>query len=210
MPTLQLSGGPGCVHYLPDAPADAPVRLFAPEPRGVGASEGGTHDIARALADLEEIRRANGIEDWAVVGHSFGADLALAYAVERPRSIRGVIGACGTGVQHDRDWSAAYHARKDDDPSRVDIEYSPEVHRSLLTSWRSWIKEPSLLRRLSRLTVPVSFLVAGQDIRPSWPVEQLAQLIPGATLTALPDVPHDFWHSHPEVWTEQVSLASQF
>jgi len=206
-PVLLLAGGPGCVNYLPDGAADGPARTIAPDPRGVGGSGGGPHDLARALADLEEIRRHVGVERWAVVGHSFGADLALAYALEHPAAVRTMVAACGTGVQNDRDWSAAHHAGAHEEPD-LGIAYSVTVHAALLTSWREWIKQPDLLRRLSRLDVSVEVVVAAGDIRPSWPARQVAALVPGARLTELPDVPHDLWHTHPAVWQGLVASAA--
>jgi proline iminopeptidase len=67
-----LSGGPGCVHYLADEEiALAGVRSWFPHPRGVGRSGGGPHDMARAVADLEDIRQALGWtagSRWPLVG----------------------------------------------------------------------------------------------------------------------------------------------
>ena len=206
-PVLLLSGGPGFVNYLPDGPATGPARTIAADPRGVGASGGGPHDLERALADLEEIRHHLRLGSWAVVGHSAGADLALAYAVEHPASVRAVVAACGTGVQNDRDWSADYHAAADTEPD-LGIPYSADVHAALLASWREWIKEPDLLHRLAHLAVPVEVVVAGDDIRPSWPLRQVAALVPGASLTELPGVPHDLWHTHPDLWQAMVASAA--
>ncbi|UUZ58679.1 hypothetical protein [Nocardioides sp. B-3] len=47
-----LSGGPGCVHYLGDESL-APVgfRSRFPDPRGVGLSGGGPHDMGQAIED---------------------------------------------------------------------------------------------------------------------------------------------------------------
>lgn len=57
-----LSGGPGCVHHLADeAIAPAGVRSWFPDPRGVGRYGGGPHDMAKAVADLEDVRRALGV-----------------------------------------------------------------------------------------------------------------------------------------------------
>ena len=113
---LLLSGGPGRVNYLPDGSPSGSVRTIAADPRGVGASGGGPHDLGRAFADLEEIRSHLGIDRWAIVGHSWGVDLAMADAVEYPSAANGVVAACGTGVQNDRDWSAAYHAARHVEP----------------------------------------------------------------------------------------------
>lgn len=80
---LVLSGGPGCVHYLADEHlAPSGFRCWFPDPRGVGRSGGGPHDMATAVADLEVIRRATGVESWIVLGHSWGSDLAVRYALE--------------------------------------------------------------------------------------------------------------------------------
>ncbi|MGH3097121.1 MAG: alpha/beta fold hydrolase [Streptosporangiales bacterium] len=108
----------------------------------VGGSEGGPHDLGRALADLEELRHHAGLDRWVVLGHSFGADLALAYAVEYSHAVRAVIAACGTGVQNDRDWKAAYDALSETE-SQPDILFVRAVHRSLIESWRRWIKQPT-------------------------------------------------------------------
>jgi proline iminopeptidase len=48
---------------------------------------------------------------------------------------------------------------------------------------------------------------AGDDIRPSWPAEQVAALVPHGRFSTVPGVPHDFWFTHPEVWTETITYA---
>src|SRR3954465_9079489 len=60
-----LSGGPCCVQYLEDDEI-APVgfRAWYPEPRGVGRSAGSAHTMAKAVADLEAVRRSVGVESW--------------------------------------------------------------------------------------------------------------------------------------------------
>lgn len=86
-----LSGGPGCVHYLADESiAPSGFRCWFPDPRGVGRSGGGPHTMARAVADLEATRRAIGVEQWIVLGHSWGSDLAIRYALDHPDRICGV------------------------------------------------------------------------------------------------------------------------
>jgi proline iminopeptidase len=50
-------------------------------------------------------------------------------------------------------------------------------------------------------------VAAGDDIRPSWPLRQLAALVPGGSFEVVADVPHDFWSTHPEVWRTVVSAA---
>lgn len=200
-----LSGGPGCVHYLAnDEIAPKGLRAWYPEPRGVGRSAGGPHTMAEAIADLEAVRRAAGVETWSVLGHSWDADLAVRYALDCPSAIRQVVAVAGTGVQKDRTWSQAYQALKETEPT-IPIAWEPSVHGALTASYVDWIHEPTLLRSLADSSVPMLFVAAGKDIRPSWPVQQLAALVPGGGFTVVPDVPHDFWSTHPATWVEVVS-----
>lgn len=202
-PVVLLSGGPGCIHYL-DAERTVPqgFRTFCPDPRGVGRSSGGPHGVATAIADLEQIRRALGVPQWRVAGHSWGADLAVAYALEHPDSVSKVVAVGGTGIQNDRLWSEAYHRLKHTEVL-PEISFDAEVHGALIGDWRrNWITRPDLLARLARLPVPVTFVVAAQDIRPPWPLEQLAELVPDGRMHRVPSVAHNFWHTHPEIWRD--------
>ena len=204
---LVLSGGPGCVHYLEqDAIAPRGMRSWYPEPRGVGRSSGGPHDLVQAVADLESVRRAAGVDDWVVLGHSWGSDLAVRYALDHPSRVRSVIGVSGHGLHKDRTWSQVYESLKDTEP-KVDIEWEPDVHSALMASFLEWIHEADLFRRLADCAVPMAVIAAEDDIRPSWPLRQLAALVPGGTFAEVLGVPHDFWSIHPEIWTEVVSSA---
>ena len=102
-----LHGGPGLWDYL------APVaRMLEPlttvhrfDQRGCGGSdESPEHTIARYLADIEALRRHWGHDSWVVVGHSFGATLALAYAGANPERTYALGYLGGTGVG---DWRSA-------------------------------------------------------------------------------------------------------
>lgn len=202
-----LSGGPGCVHYLEDdAIAPRGMRAWFPEPRGVGRSDGGPHDLEQAVADLEAVRRAVGVESWIVLGHSWGSDLAVRYALDHPDRIRAVVGIAGHGLHKDRTWSAIYESLKDTAPA-VDIDWVPAVHQALGSSFTEWIHEPELFRRLADSPVPMTIVAAGADIRPAWPLRQLAALVPRAEFVEVPDVPHDFWSTHPQIWVDVVTNA---
>ena len=202
-----LTGGPGCVQYLEsDDLAPHHHRCWYPEPRGVGRSSGGPHTMERAVADLEAVRTAIGVDEWLVLGHSWGSDLAVRYAVEHPEAVSGVVGVAGRGPQRDRHWSERYEAGRASEPA-VDIDVAPEVWASLSESFTDWIHRPDLWRRLADSTVPMHFIAAGDDVRPSWPLQQLAALVPGGRFSTVPGVPHDFWSTHPEVWLATVSTA---
>ncbi|KRE92902.1 hydrolase [Nocardioides sp. Soil774] len=202
-----LSGGPGCVHYLErDGLAVPGHRSWFPEPRGVGRSGGGPHDMERAVADLEAIRESLGVDSWVVVGHSWGSDLAVRYAVDRPAAVTGVVGLAGRGPQRDRTWSEAYEAGSPTEPA-VEIEVARDVWASLSESFTEWIHRPDLWSGLAACDVPVHLVAAGADVRPSWPLQQLAALLPRGRFSVVPDVPHDFWATDPTVWVATVAQA---
>lgn len=93
--------------------------------------------------------------------------------------------------------------------SWVSVDSDPAVHRSLLDAYVSWIHEPQLLRRLAETGVLMIFVAAELDIRPSWPLQQLAALVPHGDLVTVPGVPHDFWSTHPVVWADVVTALCQ-
>ncbi|MEQ7129502.1 alpha/beta hydrolase [Actinopolymorpha sp. B11F2] len=202
-----LSGGPGCVHYLEqDDIAPRGMRAWYPEPRGVGRSAGGPHTLDQAVADLEAVRRAAGIDSWVVLGHSWGADLAVRYALDHPSRVRSVVGVAGHGLHKDRSWSQTYESLKHTQP-KIDIDWNPTVHQALSESFLEWIHETDLLRRLADCRVPMTIVAAEHDIRPSWPLRQLAALVQRGVFVVAPDVPHDMWSTDPDVWVNVVTKA---
>ena len=153
---------------------------------------GGPHGVAQAVQDIETLREALKLPHWTVLGHSWGADLGLAYALAHPGRVRHLVSFAGTGVQYDRDWKAAYEAGKHLEAD-FEVEWNPEVHTALRGDWRRYIKEPELFSRLSRSEVSVTFLHMGADIRPGWPARQLAALLPRAAFVELPGASHNAW-----------------
>lgn len=97
IPAVYLHGGPGS-GCQPDH-----RRLFDPErfhailfdQRGAGRSRPkGSREhntLARLIADMEAIRQKFGFERWMVVGGSWGATLALAYAQADPKRVSGIV-----------------------------------------------------------------------------------------------------------------------
>jgi proline iminopeptidase len=202
-----LSGGPGCVNYLEDdAVAPRGMRAWYPEPRGVGRSQGGPHGLARAVADIESVRRAAGVERWTVLGHSWGSDLAVRYALDHSDRVETVVGVAGHGLHKDRTWSQAYEALRHQE-SNIVIHWEPSVHGALNASFVDWIHEPDLFRRLADCTSGMTFIAPENDIRPSWPLRQLAALIPNGRFHEVPDVAHNLWATDRRVWVDVVTRA---
>jgi proline iminopeptidase len=97
IPAVYLHGGPGS-GCQPDQ-----RRLFDPErfhavlfdQRGCGKSrpKGGreANTLPHLIADMELIRQTFGFERWMIVGGSWGATLALAYAQTHPDRVSGIV-----------------------------------------------------------------------------------------------------------------------
>src|SRR5437868_969025 len=97
IPAVYLHGGPGS-----GCQADH-RRLFDPErfhavlydQRGAGRSRPKgrreANTLAHLIADMETIREHFGIERWMLVGGSWGATLALAYAQAHPARVSGIV-----------------------------------------------------------------------------------------------------------------------
>src|SRR5471030_897479 len=97
MPAVYLHGGPGS-GCQPDH-----RRLFDPErfhavlfdQRGAGHSRPKGrfehNTLPHLIADMERIREKFGFERWMIVGGSWGATLALAYAQAHPDRVAGIV-----------------------------------------------------------------------------------------------------------------------
>ncbi len=111
-PVVWCHGGPGGVDNLgPVAAMTADMtRVHRFEQRACGRSSGGPpFTMAQAVADLDDLRTHWGHEQWIVAGHSFGAALALAYALEHPARARAVVYlSCVVRLRGQPDWYEAY------------------------------------------------------------------------------------------------------
>ena len=95
-PWLSLHGGPGSgagpSQFLPFAPEQ---RVLAPDQRGAGGSRPRGqlrgNSLAALVADLERLRAHMGWAQWSVLGGSWGATLALAYASQHPERVSQLV-----------------------------------------------------------------------------------------------------------------------
>ncbi|MFE3830521.1 alpha/beta fold hydrolase [Streptomyces sp. NPDC059092] len=77
--------------------------------RGCGRSQrSGPYGAARSVADLDAVRRHFGLERTALLGHSWGAHLALSYALAHPDRVSALIYVSGTGIDEDDTWLPYY------------------------------------------------------------------------------------------------------
>jgi proline iminopeptidase len=101
-PVVFLHGGPGqgSVHFasLAGPAMERRVRMVYLDQRGSGLSErpaNRAYSIDLLVADIEGVREKLGVPRIVVVGHSFGAALALEYAAHYPQRTAGVVIAAG-------------------------------------------------------------------------------------------------------------------
>lgn len=78
------------------------------EPDGPGTAPDGL-TMERFVEDIDELRRAFGHDRVVVIGHSFGATLALAYAGTHPDRVTALGYVDGVGVG---DWRTPYRAER--------------------------------------------------------------------------------------------------
>lgn len=199
---LLVSGGPGCCDYLEPVAnmLEGRVTAIRFDARGCGrSSHWENYRLADSLSDLEALRRHYGLEDWVVLGHSAGADLALAYALEHRERTRALVCLAGGRVHNDRDWHAAYSRDRDAGlEAELDYAFPPnlDVNRQLNAEWKAYCKRPGVLRELGALDIPALFVYGSKDIRPAWPIEQVANLLPDASWHLIEGAAHNLWLTH--------------
>ena len=113
IPMVLCHGGPGGYDYLgPVADTVSDVcQILRYDQRGSGRSQPiGPYDVSTFIDDLEELRKHFNFERWIVGGHSWGAGLALAYAVRFPARTIAVLHIAGTGI--DPRWHKEYRENR--------------------------------------------------------------------------------------------------
>ena len=65
-------------------------------------------------------------------------------------------------------------------------------------SWREFIKRPMLPRRIVDLMLPTLVVHGSEDIRPSWPAHQIANLMPNARFELIEGAEHHLEPTRPD------------
>ncbi|MEU1967405.1 alpha/beta hydrolase [Micromonospora sediminicola] len=110
-PLVLCHGGPGLWDHL--GPMARLLREHARvtrwDQRGCGRSQRrGPYAVARSVADLDAVRDQLAGPRTAMLGHSWGAHLALRYALDHPERVSHLIYVSGTGIDADRGWHPHY------------------------------------------------------------------------------------------------------
>lgn len=110
-PLVLCHGGPGFWDTLGD-PAGllgdvATVHRW--DQRGCGRSDRrGPFTVDRALADLDAVLDHHGLARAALLGHSWGAELALRYSLARPDRVTRLVYVSGIGIDPEETWHDDY------------------------------------------------------------------------------------------------------
>jgi proline iminopeptidase len=210
--TIFLNGGPGCDDYLGQVSSmiEDICEVVRFEPRGCGRSIWDRrYDLATNIEDIEFIRKEYGFEKVLLIGHSWGPDLGLAYLLKYPDRVLGLIGLAGGRIVNDRDWHAAYRSGRDTEHAATPFEFhsDPEVNLIGNATYKEFIKQPGLLKEISKIGCPATYIGAGGDIRPNWPIRQLAKLIENGHYKEIPEANHYIWITHPQELSEMLRTS---
>lgn len=134
VPILAFHGGPGLDHhsfgdYLDPLTDDGRYRLVLVDERAQGGSDRdadpSTWTIARMVADITDVAASLGLDRYVVLGHSFGAFLALQHAVDFP-------GAAATTIVSGGVASARWLARVESELATFE---PVELRQQVASSW---------------------------------------------------------------------------
>lgn len=154
-PLFLLHGGPGLDHHYFGAyldPLGDRYRLLLVDQRGHGASDPvplETVDLAHMAADISALGEALGLERYAVLGHSFGAFVALTHAVEHPGAAAATI--VSHGIPSERFLDHVETAMEAMEP--------PEIREQVKASWaaEASVSDQAGMEQILRDQIPLHF-----------------------------------------------------
>ena len=134
-PVVVCHGGPGLWDYLGDLAGllSDNFTVYRWDQRACGRSTAGSTPASTkgTLDDLDALRSHFGLDRWAVLGHSFGAELALLYGLLFPARCTCVVYVSGRGSL--RWWQTTGRAAN---RANVARRMTPEQAERLSTSRR--------------------------------------------------------------------------
>jgi proline iminopeptidase len=165
-PLVLCHGGPGLWDMfgsLADSLA-GDVRVVRWDQRGCGRSERrGPYSVARSVADLDAVRAQPAVERVAVLGHSWGATLALRYALDHPDRVSALIYVSGTGLGWD--WHGPFQraiaerlapsaARRAELRARAPDRTEAEDRELAVLQWSAEFTGPDAARHAEEMAAP--------------------------------------------------------
>jgi proline-specific peptidase len=96
-PIVLINGGPGGTHHYFHpwfSRAKGYAHVIYYDQRGCGLSDwnsGPGYSVDQAVADLDGLRKALGIDRWVLMGYSYGGFLAQYYTIRHPENVAGLV-----------------------------------------------------------------------------------------------------------------------
>ena len=227
-PVVLVHGGPGWWDVFHDLALPG-FTLHRWDQRGAGRSDRrGPYTLTRFVEDLEAIRHTTGHEQVALIGHSWGAALALEYAAAHLDHLTQLILVSSTGLDGtpptyrervadilahtppDDPWiaristgfadreTALDHARHLNTPR---FEPNQECADALLAELRGLPDRAAACRRIA---VPTLLIHGAEDLRPPYVTDSLLEALPHAERVVLDGVAHYPWVEDPDAFQKVV------
>jgi proline iminopeptidase len=194
--------------------------------RGCGRSDRrGPYTLSRFVADLATVA---GREPCIVIGHSWGASLALEYAQANPDAVERLVlvssvGLDGPPAEYRQRVAELLACTPEDDPwiarisvNLADRELALERSRRLNTPWfePNPVCAEALLAELravpdragacARVVVPTLLVHGAEDLRPPYVTDSLLDALPDAERVVLDGVGHYPWVEDPDGFEKVV------
>jgi proline iminopeptidase len=198
-PLLLMHGGPSLDHWslAPFRQCAGQFTLIFYDHRCNGRSAGApvsSMTFENLTADAEALRQQLGIERWAVLGHSFGGQVALEYALRYPASLSHlVLLHTGGDARWARQNAADVLASRGYSPKKVELvrrwfsgEFTPREYVPMAMRIAGAYSHQSSLRLTARGALeggwrtryrPQAFIFAGRHLLKDWTVmDRLGQI----------------------------------
>lgn len=230
-PVICVHGGPGWWDVLDELAAilakNATVHQW--DQRGAGRSDRrGPYTLARFVADLDAVRDQHGHEKVTLVGHSWGATLALQYAVTHRHRVDRLVLVSSVGLEPveasyrrrveefmasapcDDDWLVRISTGFADRATALEsaerlmtprFEANKECAEALVAEVRNLPDRVSACRALA---VPALIVHGALDLRPPHVTDSLLAALPDARRVIIEGAAHYPWLEAPEPFAEPI------
>ncbi|MEV4510847.1 alpha/beta hydrolase [Dactylosporangium sp. NPDC049525] len=231
-PLVFVHGGPGLWDMAGDLATmfAGHYRTVRWDQRGCGRSQNsGPYTLDRSIKDLDAVLDGPA----TLLGHSWGAHLALEYTLRHPDRVRRLVYVAGTGIDDEDTWKPAFRERVRDLPRGHDrasvvrqwtaefpdreratahaeamatpwFDINGECNATLNAEIARRLRETDLAAQCRDLRVPVLIIDGELDLRPRWAVDSLAAALPDVRRVILAGASHLPWVEDPDGFSGAV------
>ncbi|GAB3826158.1 alpha/beta fold hydrolase [Dactylosporangium cerinum] len=235
-PLVFCHGGPGLWDMAGDLATmfAGHYRTVRWDQRGCGRSaRRGPYTLDRAVDDLDTVLIGHADEKATLLGHSWGAHLALEYTLRHPDRVRRLVYVAGTGIDDEDTWKPAFRERVRGVPGGWDraavvrqwtaefpdreraaahaeamatpwFDINRESNTTLNTEVARRLRETDVAALCRELRVPVLIIDGSEDLRPRWAVDSLAAALPDVRRVTFDGASHLPWVEDPDGFSGAV------